>query len=86
MVPSPTIFFCEERRRNNKNETAGGIYCYFFPSSLNAFCGDFGLGVAPGFGAIDWMSKSPYIFAITLLSFAPLIFFVTRFVRKLRDA
>ena len=63
-----------------------GFIVIFFPSSLNAFCGDFGLGVAPGFGAIDWMSKSPNIFAITLLSFAPLIFFVTRFVRKLRDA
>ena len=65
------------------------LIIFFFiislPSNLNAFCGDFGLGVAPGFGATEWISKSLFLFLITILSFAPLIFFVKRFVRKLRD-
>ena len=57
--------------------------CLFllFPSNVMAFCGDFGLGVAPGFGSEDWSSKALFLFMILILCFAPLAFFVYRFKR-----
>jgi len=52
------------------------------PSFSWAFCGDFELGVAPGFGASYWINKIYLLTAILMTCFGPLIFFVSRFRRN----
>jgi hypothetical protein len=55
------------------------------PTCLFAFCGDFGLGVAPGFTHTDWLSKAPLLSLFLIICFAPLAFFIWRFARRLHN-
>ena len=60
------------------------IFLIFYgsPTCLFAFCGDFGLGVAPGFTHADWLSKAPLLSLFLVICFAPLAFFIRRFARR----
>ena len=60
------------------------IFLVFYgsPTCLFAFCGDFELGVAPGFTSADWLSKAPLLSIFLVVCFAPLAFFIKRFALR----
>lgn len=79
---------CSERNVKTMSMIRKNLLILFFvgsPSAIYAFCGDFELGVAPGFELADWLSKTPILLLIFLSCFAPLIFFAGRFARRLAN-
>ena len=73
------LFVAQKKAKSIMQKKISTCLFLFFPSNAMAFCGDFGLGVAPGFGSEDWLSRSLFILIILILCFAPLIVFVCRF-------
>jgi hypothetical protein len=49
------------------------------PAMAFAFCGDFGFGVAAGFGAEQWLDKLPLLLVVLVICLSPVYFFFKRF-------